>query len=364
MKYDQDLEADPEQQLRKRVLQQAAGEPTTAPADVPAAADTPVPAAPFDAQEKADPTPQQPPAPVTPTPPAPAFSGGAPPLPHDPYYQAWLDAHPNPNAAPAVGPQVNFDNSPRPGAPTGPTNPASRTDAGQIRAKVQQWMQANNPQGHKDADYWIKRITETGGLGSDNEQYWLGRFTEAPGTHQEGGGAPVSSGQPLPRSTVGGISAPQGLWGPDFVSQLRQILMQRLQAAGQPVDPNAPQIHEPLVAARDEATRQTDKERTQLAERLYAQGGLNTDAITQQIQQSGERNATQLGTLRATLIQKEVQSRKDELRDLLQMAFASGDSEATREIQLQLAELDALLRREGYGVQLALSETNANSNAF
>ena len=151
--------------------------------------------------------------------------------------------------------------------------------------------------------------------------------------------------------SIGGVTAPQGLWGTDFTSQLRQILMARLAAAGKGVDPNDPNIQEPLTAARNEATRGTEAERAKLAERAYAQGGLNTDVIGRQIQQSSERNAVGLGTLRANLITREIDSRKSELQNLLQMAFAAGDAEASREIQMQIAQLNAMLQREGLDVQ-------------
>jgi len=140
--------------------------------------------------------------------------------------------------------------------------------------------------------------------------------------------------------------------------------MQRLGQAGMPVDPNDPTIAATMSAARDEGTRSADTERARLAESLYAQGGggLETDAINQKIQQSGEKNAQGLSALKATLMQKELLSRRSELQNYMQMAMQSGDSESARQIQLQLADLEAELRREGYGVSLA--EFGQNQNAM
>lgn len=154
-------------------------------------------------------------------------------------------------------------------------------------------------------------------------------------------------------SALSGLNTPQGLWGPEFTAQIRQLLMQRLQANQGPVDENATGISQAVSAARDETTRASDRERNQLAERLYAQGGLNTDELTRQIQQSGEQNAGALSSLRAKLVTQELQSRRDDMRSLLSMALQTGDSESARAIQLQLADLEAQLRRESMGVSLA-----------
>jgi len=75
---------------------------------------------------------------------------------------------PPPYLAPGTTP------NPTPTTTTTPTTTASRTDDAAIRAKVAQWaaMPGADPSLAKDPDYWVRRIIETGGLGSDNEQYW------------------------------------------------------------------------------------------------------------------------------------------------------------------------------------------------
>ncbi len=79
--------------------------------------------------------------------------------------------------------------------------PGGRTDQSYITSVVNQWMNANNPQGHRDPSYWVGRILSTGGLGPDNMGYWQGRFTEAPGTHVEGAGG-GQSGYNYPGTNV------------------------------------------------------------------------------------------------------------------------------------------------------------------
>lgn len=135
-----------------------------------------------------------------------------------------------------------------------------------------------------------------------------------------------------------------------FQQQLRATLLERIAAAQQPVNESDANIADPLSAARDEVSRGTDEERKRLAERLYAQGSLNSGELTQGITQSSERNATGLSQLRAGLISKEYTARRDELQNYMQLAIASGDAEMARQLQLEIANLNAAVQREGIGV--------------
>jgi hypothetical protein len=143
-----------------------------------------------------------------------------------------------------------------------------------------------------------------------------------------------------PAGGGGGGGAPAMPGGQSqFQDELRKILMQRLGLAGQPVDQNDPYIREPMVAAETEAARQTQAERTALAERLAATGDTSR-SLEMGIQQSGERNAVGLGSLRAKLIADEYNKRRQEMDDLLQMAIASSDAQAARDIQAAIVALD------------------------
>lgn len=145
---------------------------------------------------------------------------------------------------------------------------------------------------------------------------------------------------------------------------IRQIILNRLNADQNPVDENAPAILAAVNAAKDQATRQNTQERNDLAERLYAQGGgLNTNAITNQIQQSNERTGTALGSLKAQLLYSAYKDRATELNHLLDLATQAGDTEAARQIQVTLANLQAALAREGLGVNLAEFGAQLNQNA-
>jgi hypothetical protein len=129
-----------------------------------------------------------------------------------------------------------------------------------------------------------------------------------------------------------------------------------------PVNVNDLTIAAPLQAASDQATRTSDQERTAEAEREYAQGGLNTNELNQTIQQSAERNATNLGTLRGTLVQQAYAAKVQDLQDLLQMAVSAGDTESQQKLTADINNLTAMVNRENIGAGLAESGAAQNAN--
>lgn len=164
---------------------------------------------------------------------------------------------------------------------------------------------------------------------------------------------------------VGGVGAAGGAGGAggnDFQAQTRALLLERLKQAGSPLDPNGGGIGEAMAGARLEADRASQMERTALAERRAASGD-TSGSLQQGIQQSAERNAVGLGSLRATLIQKEYAAKRQEMENLLQLATASGDAQAARDVQVQLANLDATVRREGLGLDAAKYTAYLNQDA-
>lgn len=265
----------------------------------------------------------------------------------------------------------NFPNGIPPGFPDSQPAPADRNDQAFIDKTIADWMAHSNPQGHQDANYWKQRILATGGLGPDNLAYWQGRFTEAPGTHVEspaGGGAPAAPAAPSANDTAFADYLKQ-LMGDRAASQaqrdqVRAMIMDRLGKAGQPVNESDLQIAQPFSAANDAVQRSQQTERTALAERMYAQGqgGLQSGALGQAIQQSAERNAGGLSQLKAGLITQQYQQKQQEMQSLLQMALASGDTQSAQLLQAQIAALNGQINREGMGISLAEFLANLNKS--
>lgn len=218
--------------------------------------------------------------------------------------------------------------------------------AGDPQAAIDAWNAAGAPGG-----LHAKWYPDTKTIGLDN-----GTYLVAPGA---GGNPSKTNWQVVQRGTetaagsVNGTDIPQK--ANPFLAQIRALLMQRLQADSTPVDPNDASIAQPLSAASDQASRSQDQERKVLAERLYAQGGGNVDQaqLSQGIQQSAEKNALGLGSLKAQLITQALTAKRQDLSDAMQLAIASGDSDSARNISLQIAALNAELTREGLGVNMA-----------
>jgi hypothetical protein len=199
-------------------------------------------------------------------------------------------------------------------------------------------------------------LTAGGQLWSD-----YGAMSGQPREGASGGGNIALPGRTFPVG-AGAAGAAGAAGSGDFRDQTRAMLMERLKAAGQPVDLNSAEITEPMAAARLEADRTTQMERTALAERRAASGD-TSGSLERGIQQSAERNAVGLGSVRAKMVQQAYTAKRSEFMELLQLATAQGDAQSAREIQMKLSELDATVRREGYGLDAAKYEAYLNQDA-
>ncbi len=222
-------------------------------------------------------------------------------------------------------------------------------------------LDPTNPgHGLAGVDYFLKRLSETN---PNDLAYWAGGNGQSGRLEQEIRKALYGEqGSLIDTGSQAGALSP-------FTQQIRDLLMKRIAADQAPLDEQGSGIADAVNAARIEASRSQDQERKALAEQLFAQaarggGGIvDENALRQGVQQSAERNAMGLGTLRAQLIQREYQRKADDLNNAMQQALASGDAETARQIQLALAYLQAQLTREGYGIDLAKFQQQQNSNS-
>lgn len=328
---------------------------------------------------------------------------------------------PTPPAPPVLAPGATAPpaaTAPPPPAAAAPSPSGSVEDAVAENYKTLGATPTGPGTGPTDSAYFIRRINETGGMTPDNIKYWFGpdgriarelrhevppekAASETPGnralappsatkagaitgtpanltasgsSHRPGDGVPGvydfdnagnpvdAFGRPYTGPLKDGSSAGGG---GDFNSQIRDMLMKRLAELGGGVDENSTGISQALSAARNEGTRASEQERTALAEHLYADGGggLNSNAITQGIQQSAEKQGAAMSGLRANLIMGEYARKQTSLQQTLQLAVQSGDAEAARAAQKAIADLQAQLQREGFGVDLAKYQAYLNQHA-
>jgi hypothetical protein len=292
-------------------------------------------------------------------------------LGQDPTSSAPGASMPMPGSTPYQGP-VQYSNGPLAPGVTAANNEATVTQnlasRGITDAPGTNISTANGPnawidsalqqaQSTDDPNYWYSKIAaDPKAMAGDASAiaYWQGRIAQ-------GDGALAVRNGTTQKFNDGGGSGAASAPANAFTEQVRQLLMQRIANDTGSVDPNSNQIKAPMDAAQLQADRGLQTERTALAEQLYAQGDLGSNSLNQGIQQSAERNATGLAQTRAGLISQEYASRRADLNDAMQQALASGDAESARQIQMAIANLNATVQREGYGVSLAESTTNANA---
>lgn len=251
-----------------------------------------------------------------------------------------------------------------PGGVTGPASSSTYYQAPGVTADpsidpngyVAQTLAAYAKNGGSDSvSYWQQKAREW------NDPAYLAQriqyATGGPKAGQDLGGAGAQPGVSVTGST---IPVPQTS---PFQDQIRSIILSRLGALSQPYDPNSPEITQPLDAARVEVARAQQQARNALAERLYATGNLNTNELNQGVQQNIEQGGQALGTLRSNLITTQLQNRAAQLQSLLSLAVQTGDTASAQAIQVELANLNAELTRQGYGVNLAEFAANQNANA-
>ena len=263
----------------------------------------------------------------------------------------------------AGAPQAAAASTPAP-APLDTSNvPAPGNDANQVQGWYSQFLGRNASPA--ELNQQLTAAPLNGGLGTvqnviANSPEAMA-YAKANGFGQPNPTAPAAA----PAAASAGSAAPAVSNGSSaFQLQIRQMLMDQLAKAGQPVDPNSPEIAATMSASSDAGVRASDAERTALAERLYAQGGgLNTNALTQQIQQSGEKQAANQSNLKASLLTNEYNQKLQQMNQLMSLAVQSGDAESARNIQAQIANLQAAVQREGLGVNLAEFGANLNQNA-
>jgi hypothetical protein len=133
-----------------------------------------------------------------------------------------------------------------------------------------------------------------------------------------------------------------------------------LERAVQPlkIDPNDPMIRaqvDPFVAAQDRQRRQTISE---AAERASARGLGDSGALDAERRYAGERAAQAGGLFESQLVGKEIQTRRDEIKDALTSLRGMLSDDQVRALQKEMAELDAAVKKLGIaaGTDTASSE--------
>jgi hypothetical protein len=118
-------------------------------------------------------------------------------------------------------------------------------------------------------------------------------------------------------------------------------------------DPNFRQQADAFGAIQDRTRRQYQSE---AAERLSAQGLGNSGAMENERRLSNENAANAQGAFESQLVARELQNRREEIQNALTNLRGMISADQAAELQRQLAELDAALKREGVSAQTGLGQ--------
>jgi DNA-binding transcriptional MerR regulator len=113
-------------------------------------------------------------------------------------------------------------------------------------------------------------------------------------------------------------------------------------------DPNLKQQLDPYVAAQEREKRNYVSEQ---AERLSAKGLGDSGQMQQEQRLASENAANASGAFESQLVSRELQNKRAEIQNALSSLSGVLSADQQREMQTQLADLDATLKREGYSTQ-------------
>jgi len=140
-----------------------------------------------------------------------------------------------------------------------------------------------------------------------------------------------------------------------YGTQVRDLIMAQLAQLQKPVSADDPAIAAQQNAYRLSRDRSAREERGVMAERAAASGlnsgGAGSGAFDTTLQGIQETAGQDIAGNLANLMGDEQAAKRSQLTTLLNIALQSGDAESVRALQLQLANLDATLTREGRAQQ-------------
>ena len=178
-----------------------------------------------------------------------------------------------------------------------------------------------------------------------------------PGDHPIAGaaGAPVvnpisGAGTPAPGPTANGPAAPGGQTEEDMVAQALREMIQRPATVDRASAEIRQQV-EPIAAANTRERRMAENE---AAERAAAQGMGQSGALDVERRMLQERAAQKTGLHEADIVGRELNRIRDEKVRALELATQRGMSDEARQLQRELAQLDAQIRRESIASSSAL----------
>lgn len=102
---------------------------------------------------------------------------------------------------------------------------------------------------------------------------------------------------------------------------------------------------------RVQQQRNQERNRRNVAERAAANGQSQSGFLDRQINKGIQEQGFNTAAFNANLLGSELTKRREELQAALQLASATGNAEATRELQARLAQVSAMMQQQGLNLQ-------------
>jgi hypothetical protein len=211
-----------------------------------------------------------------------------------------------------------------------------------------QWTAISGPAWDKNGIAGVNSLGVNSSMKNDGiKGNYAAANTAAADAAKAAGGSTMgyASSSPGGPAGAGALGGEAGAAGSSFTDQVRARLMAQMDQVGQPVTGNDPAIAAAMEGARLESERGLEQSRKEQAERMYAEGSLNSNALGQGLQQGRERAAGGLAGLKGDLMGREMTARRSQMATLLQQALQSGDNESARALQLKLSQMDNEIRK-------------------
>lgn len=299
----------------------------------------------------------------------------------EPQYPA-TGIHPGANTgsgpwAPGYDPGPNWNNGVAPPPPSGRydyNNGSPVNDPSEVLKAGNGWVWEGpqTPTWNMSSNQWDRGVwQQRAGTG-------LGYVTDAPPPPTSDGPAPAPTGggttsgdgsvapmQPQPS----GVSVPSSTLPPDIAALFGQTPTKTpIQSAYQDAllkymgkAQETPSLTDSTLAPQVEvfrAQQQRNQERQRLvaAERAAATGQSESGYLDTMINKGIQEQGFNTAAFNANLLGGEMGKRREELQAGLQLAAATGDAEAARELQARLAQVSAAMQQQGLNLQGQLGQ--------
>lgn len=270
--------------------------------------------------------------------------------------------------APGYDPGPNWNNGVAPGAPSGrydynggsPVNdPSEQLKAG----NGWEWQGPQTPTWDANVNQWQRGVwNQTPGKG-------IGYVAGPGGPPPPGGGGAPTGGGGVSSIPGGGMTIPGSTLPGDISGLFNQKPAQTpIQSAYQDAllkymgkSQETPSLTDSTLAPQVEvfragAQRGQERNRLKAAERAAATGQSESGYLDNLINQGVQNQGMQTAGFNANLLGGEMNKRREELQAALQLASATGNQEAARELQNRLAQTSAMMQQQGLNLQGQLGQ--------